>query len=170
MNSNDNSLMEIAEMNLERAREIRRTLPVVKIKLGENATKPEYKTYGASGMDLSANVNESIVLKPFDRYLVPTGIFMEIPMGYEAQIRARSGLAIKNGISLVNGIGTIDSDYRGEIKAILINLGKEDFTINHGDRIAQMVFAKVQIVEVEDVEIVSETDRGDGGFGHTGLK
>ncbi|SHI71085.1 dUTP pyrophosphatase [Dethiosulfatibacter aminovorans DSM 17477] len=143
---------------------------IVKIKKTNDFDLPQYKTEGSSGMDLSADINEPIVLKPFERYLVPTGIYIEIPIGYEAQIRARSGLAIKNGISLVNGIGTIDSDYRGEIKVILINLGGEDFTIYRGDRIAQMIFAKVEIADIEEVEIVDETARGAGGFGHTGIK
>lgn len=131
---------------------------------------PEYKTAGSSGMDLRANNSEKIVLKPLERFLVPTGISLEIPIGYEAQIRARSGLAIKHGISLVNGIGTIDSDYRGEIKVILINLGNENFEINYGDRIAQMVFTKIEMVHVEQVNLIEETKRGAGGFGHTGLK
>lgn len=143
---------------------------IVKIKKTNDFNMPQYKTEGSSGMDLSADINEPIVLKPFERYLVPTGIYIEIPIGYEAQIRARSGLAIKNGISLVNGIGTIDSDYRGEIKVILINLGSEDFTIYRGDRIAQMIFAKVEIADIEEVEMVDETARGAGGFGHTGVK
>ncbi|KAF5041497.1 Deoxyuridine 5'-triphosphate nucleotidohydrolase [anaerobic digester metagenome] len=104
-----------------------------------------------------------------ERYLVPTGLFIEIPEGYEAQVRARSGLAIKHGISLVNGIGTIDSDYRGEIKVILINLGEKDFTINSGDRIAQMVFIKHEQADFELVEELNETERGAGGFGHTGV-
>lgn len=143
---------------------------IVKI-LNENDFElPEYKTEGSSGMDLRANNTDTIVLKPFERFLVPTGISVEIPIGYEAQIRARSGLAIKHGISLVNGIGTIDSDYRGEIKVILINFGKEDFEINHGDRIAQMVFVKIEIAEIEQVNMIEETKRGVGGFGHTGLK
>jgi len=148
----------------------RRTMMIVKIKKTNDFKMPQYKTEGSSGMDLSADIDDPIVLKPMERYLVPTGIFIEIPIGYEAQIRARSGLAIKNGISLVNGIGTIDSDYRGEIKVILINLGGEDFTISRGDRIAQMIFAKVEIAEIEEVEIVDETARGSGGFGHTGIK
>lgn len=130
---------------------------------------PEYKTVGASGVDLMANLDEPIVLKPFDRYLVPTGLFIEIPEGYEAQVRGRSGLAIKNGISLANGIGTIDSDYRGEIKVILINLGREPFIVNHGDRIAQMVMSKYENMEFELVEELEETGRGKNGFGHTGL-
>lgn len=131
---------------------------------------PSYKTEGASGVDLKANILESITLKPFERELIPTGIFVEIPRGFEAQIRARSGLAIKNGISLVNGIGTIDSDYRGEIKVILINLGSDDFIINNGDRIAQMVFMKYESASFEVVVELGETNRGKGGFGHTGVE
>lgn len=142
----------------------------VKIKKTNNFEMPQYKTEGSSGMDLSADIEDSVTLKPMQRYLVPTGIYIEIPIGYEAQIRARSGLAIKHGISLVNGIGTIDSDYRGEIKVILINLGDKDFIINKGDRIAQMIFAKIEIAKIEQVEIVEKTIRGTGGFGHTGIE
>lgn len=141
----------------------------VKILKNNEFDLPKYETEGSSGMDLRANVDETIVLKPFERYLVPTGISIEIPKGYEAQIRARSGLAIKHGISLVNGIGTIDSDYRGEIKVILINLGNENFEIKKGDRIAQMIFAKVEMAEVREVKAIESSDRGSGGFGHTGL-
>ncbi|HBH12880.1 MAG: Deoxyuridine 5'-triphosphate nucleotidohydrolase [Clostridiales bacterium 38_11] len=141
----------------------------VKILKNNEFDLPKYETEGSSGMDLRANVDESIVLKPFERSLVPTGISLEIPRGFEAQIRARSGLAIKHGISLVNGIGTIDSDYRGEIKVILINLGNENFEINKGDRIAQMIFTKVEVAEVREVKVIESSDRGSGGFGHTGL-
>ena len=130
---------------------------------------PQYKTPGASGVDLMANLNEPVVLKPLERYLVPTGLFVEIPDGYEAQIRGRSGLAINSGISLANGIGTIDSDYRGEIKVILINLGTEPFEIKHGDRIAQMVLCKYEKIDFELVEDLNDTERGTNGFGHTGL-
>ncbi len=141
----------------------------VKILKNNEFDLPKYETEGSSGMDLRANVDESIVLKPFERSLVPTGISLEIPRGFEAQIRARSGLAIKHGISLVNGIGTIDSDYRGEIKVILINLGNENFEINKGDRIAQMIFTKVEVAEVREVKVIESSDRGSGGFGHTGM-
>lgn len=141
----------------------------VKILKNNEFDLPKYETEGSSGMDLRANVEETIVLKPLERYLVPTGISLEIPRGFEAQVRARSGLAIKHGISLVNGIGTIDSDYRGEIKVILINLGNEDFAINKGDRIAQMIFAKVEMAEVREVKVIESSERGSGGFGHTGL-
>ncbi len=130
---------------------------------------PVYETKGSAGVDLQANVDSSVILKPMERKLIPTGLFIEIPEGYEAQVRARSGLAIKHGISLVNGIGTIDSDYRGEIKVILINLGNEDFVINSGDRIAQMVFIKHEQAEFELVEELNDTTRGSGGFGHTGV-
>lgn len=129
---------------------------------------PEYKTKGAAGLDLQANINEPIELKPLDRVLVSTGLFLSIPEGYEAQIRGRSGLALKHGITLANGIGTIDSDYRGEIKVILINLGKESYIINKGDRIAQMVFIKYEKATLIEVDDLDETTRGNGGFGHSG--
>ncbi|WP_326909130.1 dUTP diphosphatase [Sedimentibacter sp. MB31-C6] len=130
---------------------------------------PVYETKGSAGVDLQANIESSVILKPLERALVPTGLFLEIPEGYEAQVRARSGLAIKHGISLVNGIGTIDSDYRGEIKVILINLGDKEFTINNGDRIAQMIFIKHEQADFELVEELQDTERGKGGFGHTGV-
>jgi len=142
----------------------------VKILKKNNFELPNYKTEGSSGIDLRCNSDSPIILKPLERQLIPTGIYMEIPVGYEAQVRARSGLAIKNGISLVNGIGTIDSDYRGEIKVILINLSNEDFKINKGDRIAQVVFQKVERADLVEVEEINETERGGGGFGHTGVK
>ena len=129
---------------------------------------PEYKTKGAAGLDLQANINEPIELKPLDRVLVSTGLFLSIPEGYEAQIRGRSGLALKHGITLANGIGTIDSDYRGEIKVILINLGKESYIINKGDRIAQIVFIKYEKATLIEVDDLDETTRGNGGFGHSG--
>lgn len=130
---------------------------------------PQYQTQGSSGMDLRANLNKKIILKSLERTLVPTGIYIELPQGYEAQIRARSGLALKKGLSLPNGIGTIDSDYRGELKIIFVNLGKEDIEINDGDRIAQMVIMKIERPEIEEVEILGDTERSKGGFGHTGL-
>ena len=130
---------------------------------------PEYETKGSAGVDLQAYIDNTIILKPMERKLVPTGLFIELPEGYEAQVRARSGLAIKHGISLVNGIGTIDSDYRGEIKVILINLGDLDFTIKNGDRIAQMIFIKHEQADFELVEELKDTERGAGGFGHTGV-
>lgn len=131
---------------------------------------PEYKTPDAAGMDLVANNEEPITLKPLERTLVPTGLFMEIPKGYEAQIRPRSGLALKKGITCLNSPGTIDADYRGEIGVILANLSNESFTINKGERIAQMVIAKHETVEWEVVESLSESERGEGGFGSTGQK
>jgi len=129
---------------------------------------PEYATPHSAGMDLRANIDKPIVLKPLQRALVPTGIFIQLPEGYEAQIRPRSGLAIKHGISVVNSPGTIDADYRGEICAILINLSDEEFTINDGDRICQMVITEHSRVEWREVCKLEETNRGSGGFGHTG--
>lgn len=130
---------------------------------------PEYKTSYSAGVDLKAYLDHTIELKPLDRALVPTGIYLSIPKGYEGQIRGRSGLALKHGITLANGIGTIDSDYRGEIKIILINLGKEPFIINNGDRIAQLVLIKYELIDFNLVENLDDTDRGEGGFGHTGV-
>lgn len=129
---------------------------------------PEYKTHGSSGMDLKASLDASIVLKPMDRILVPTGLFVSIPEGYEGQVRGRSGLAINHGISLANGVGTIDSDYRGEVKVILINFGKDEFVINNGDRIAQLILVKYEKIDFELVDDLDSTLRGAGGFGHTG--
>ncbi len=129
---------------------------------------PAYQTEQSAGMDLRANNNEPIVLKPLQRTLVPTGLFVELPKGYEAQIRPRSGLAYKYGIGIVNAPGTIDADYRGEIGVLLVNLSDTDFTINKGERIAQMVIAQHEQVEWENVETLEETQRGQGGFGHTG--
>ncbi|MDY3914921.1 MAG: dUTP diphosphatase [Phocaeicola sp.] len=131
---------------------------------------PTYATLLSAGMDLRANIEAPIHLAPRERILVPTGIFMALPEGYEAQIRPRSGLAAKYGISLLNSPGTIDADYRGEIKAILVNHSTESFTIEDGERIAQMVIARYERIEWEEVENLSETDRGTGGFGHTGVK
>jgi dUTP pyrophosphatase len=129
---------------------------------------PEYETPHSAGLDLRANIDEPITLHSLERVLVPTGLFIELPVGYEAQIRPRSGLAIKYGISLVNSPGTIDADYRGEIKVIVINLSKEPFVINDGERICQMVIAKHERVEWKTTEELNETIRGAGGFGHTG--
>lgn len=129
---------------------------------------PEYATALAAGMDLRANLEQPIVLKPLERTLVPTGIYLQLPEGYEAQIRPRSGLAIKHGIGIVNSPGTIDADYRGEIRVILVNLSNEDFTIQDGERVCQMVIAQHARVEWENVESLDETQRGAGGFGHTG--
>ena len=130
--------------------------------------KPDYLTEGSAGIDLFANIERPLIIKPLQRTLIPTGIYLAIPKGYEGQIRARSGLALNHGITLANGIGTIDSDYRGEIKVILINLGNEDFEINRGDRIAQLVFIKYEKIKLGEVESLNEKNRGDGGFGHTG--
>ena len=129
---------------------------------------PQYETAHAAGMDLRAAITEEITLKPLQRLLVPTGLFIELPIGYEAQIRPRSGLAYKHGISIVNAPGTIDADYRGEIKVLLVNLSDTDFKIINGDRIAQMVVAKHEMVNWQEVDILGETDRGEGGYGHTG--
>lgn len=131
---------------------------------------PQYETSHSAGVDLRANLDEPVLLKSLERALIPTGLYIELPPGYEAQIRPRSGLAIKKGISLVNTPGTIDADYRGEIKIILINLSKEDFTVNDGERICQMVINRHEQAEWTEVESLSETDRGAGGFGHSGTK
>ena len=130
---------------------------------------PEYETEGSAGMDIRAYLSEPVVIKPGRRALIPTGLFMEIESGYEVQIRARSGLAVKKGIGLTNGIGTIDSDYRGEVGVSLINWGDKNFTVNNGDRIAQMVVSSYEKAEIIQVEKLGETERGRGGFGHTGI-
>ncbi len=130
---------------------------------------PQYQTALSAGMDLYANLTESITLKSLERKLIPTGLFMELPEGFEAQVRPRSGLALKNGISVLNSPGTIDADYRGEIGVILVNLSSDDFTINNGDRIAQIVIAKHSIAEWQEVTEINETERGAGGFGSTQL-
>jgi dUTP pyrophosphatase len=129
---------------------------------------PSYATAGSAGMDLRAHLPEAMVLQPMERQLIPTGLFIELPEGFEAQIRPRSGLAIKQGLTCLNSPGTVDSDYRGEIKVILINLSGEVQTIQPGDRIAQMVVAKVDQVQWENVTVLSDTVRNAGGFGHTG--
>lgn len=129
---------------------------------------PSYATLLSAGMDLRANIDVPVVLKPLERKLIPTGLFIELPEGYEAQIRPRSGLAIKHGVTILNSPGTIDADYRGEICIILINLSNEDFVINDGERICQMVIASHEHAEWEEVETLNDTDRGHGGFGHTG--
>jgi dUTP pyrophosphatase len=131
---------------------------------------PHYETIASAGMDLRANISESRVLKPLDRSIVGTGLFIELPVGLEAQVRPRSGLAAKKGITVLNAPGTIDADYRGEIGVILVNLSNEEFTINNGERIAQLVIAKHERAEWTEVEILSDTDRGEGGFGSTGTK
>lgn len=140
----------------------------VKIVNKSKHSLPEYATALSAGMDLRANIDEPIVLKPLQRVLVPTGLYIQLPEGYEAQIRPRSGLAIKHGISVVNSPGTIDADYRGEIRVVLANLSDEDFTINDGERICQMVVARHSRVEWNEVDVLDESERGAGGFGHTG--
>jgi len=129
---------------------------------------PSYETDASAGMDLRANIDESITLKPLERTIVKTGLFIALPVGFEAQIRPRSGLAAKNGITVLNAPGTVDADYRGEIGVILVNLSNEDFVINDGERIAQLVIAKHERAHWEEVEVLSETKRGAGGFGSTG--
>ena len=131
---------------------------------------PSYSTPLSAGMDLRADLSEPVTLKPLGRQLVPTGLYIELPAGYEAQVRPRSGLAAKHGISIVNSPGTIDADYRGEIKVILVNLSTEDFVIAPGERIAQMVVARHERVEWEEVEVLEASERGEGGFGSTGRK
>ena len=129
---------------------------------------PSYETIASAGMDLRAHIVDAIVLKPLERKIIPTGLFMELPVGYEAQVRPRSGLAAKYGVSVLNSPGTIDADYRGEIGVILVNLSNDIFTINNGDRVAQMVIAKHERAEWNEVINLSETSRGEGGFGSTG--
>ena len=141
---------------------------VVKIKTETDI--PNYETSGSAGMDVRAHVESPVTIKPGKWALVPTGLYIELPVGYEAQIRARSGLSVKKGITLINGIGTIDSDYRGEIKIGLLNLGEEEFVVSNGDRIAQMVVMKYERAELVITQELSDTDRGDGGFGHTGVE
>lgn len=131
---------------------------------------PQYATSSSAGMDLRANLDNPIVLKPLQRCLVPTGLYIALPEGFEAQIRPRSGLALKKGITLLNTPGTIDADYRGEIGVIVINLSAEDFIIEDGERIAQMVIARYEQTEWQEVEVLEDTERGAGGFGHTGVK
>ncbi len=129
---------------------------------------PSYSTVFSAGMDLRADLDKPRILKPGERDLVPTGLFVELPRGYEAQIRPRSGLAIKKGVTVLNTPGTIDSDYRGEIGIIMINLSDEDFNINDGERICQMIIARHETIEWEETDLLNDTARGDGGFGHTG--
>lgn len=144
----------------------------VKIKILNISTNalPEYATQGSSGMDIRASLLSPVILKPMERQLIPTGLFIELPTGHEAQIRPRSGLALKQGITCLNTPGTIDSDYRGEIKVLLVNLSNEEQMINNNDRIAQMVICKVEKAAFILVQQLEETDRGAGGFGHTGLQ
>ena len=131
---------------------------------------PEYATAGSAGLDIRANLGSPVTLKPMERLLIPTGLFIELPEEFEAQVRPRSGLANKYGLTCLNSPGTVDSDYRGELKVLLINLSNEEHTIMHGDRIAQMVVSRVERVKWKEVEVISETVRGEGGFGHTGKK
>lgn len=129
---------------------------------------PKYQTSQSAGLDLQANISEPVTIGSLERAMIPTGLFIALPEGYEAQIRPRSGLAAKYGVTVLNSPGTIDADYRGEIKVVLVNLSKEPFVINNGERIAQMVVAKCEQAEFESVDVLDETDRGEGGFGHTG--
>ncbi|MBP5172029.1 MAG: dUTP diphosphatase [Bacteroidales bacterium] len=129
---------------------------------------PQYATPQSAGMDLRANLEAPVTLKPMERKLIPTGLFIELPVGYEAQIRPRSGLAIKKGITVLNSPGTVDADYRGEVGVILVNLSQEDFVVEDGERICQMVIARHEQADWQQVEILGETERGAGGFGHTG--
>lgn len=131
---------------------------------------PAYATEQSAGMDLRANLDESIVLKPLERRLIPTGLHIALPEGYEAQVRPRSGLALKHGITVLNTPGTIDADYRGEIGVVLVNLSDKDFVVNDGERIAQMIIARYEKVVFSEVEVLDETERGEGGYGHTGVK
>jgi len=145
---------------------------VLKIKIINNSRHelPSYGTTASAGMDLRANLENPVILKPLERFMVPTGLFIELPIGHEAQVRPRSGLAAKHGITVLNTPGTIDADYRGEIKVILVNLSNDEFQINDGERIAQLVVARHEKVEWAPVEQLEETGRGAGGFGHTGTK
>ena len=143
---------------------------VVQIINKSNNKLPEYATSQSAGMDLRANIEEPIILAPLERKLIPTGLHIALPVGYEAQVRPRSGLALKHGITVLNTPGTIDADFRGEIGVILINLSNEPFEIKPGERIAQLVIAKCEQISLEQVEVLDETERGIGGYGHTGIK
>ena len=145
---------------------------MVKIKVVNTGCQPlpAYATSQSAGMDLRANIESPITLHPMERTLVPTGIRIELPEGYEAQVRPRSGLALKHGITVLNPPGTIDSDYRGELKVLLVNLSNDDFVVNAGERVAQMVIARHETATWEEVEMLDETERGEGGYGHTGVK
>lgn len=146
-------------------------MPLKKIKIVNKSDNelPQYETVGSAGMDLRAMLTEPVIIKPLQRALIPTGLYIELPEGYEAQIRPRSGLAFKKGLSILNAPGTIDSDYRGEIKVLLINLSNETSVVNTGERIAQMIIAKYERVGLDEVDSLSDTQRGAGGFGHTGI-
>ena len=141
----------------------------IKIINKSNNPMPRYESEQAAGMDIRCNIAEPVVLQPLERKLLPTGLYMELPVGYEAQIRPRSGLALKRGLTVLNTPGTIDADYRGEVGVILINLSNEPQTIEPGERICQMVIARHEHAEIQDVDILSKTERGTGGFGHTGV-
>lgn len=145
---------------------------MVKIKVVNTGCQPlpAYATSQSAGMDLRANIESPLTLHPMERTLVPTGIRIELPEGYEAQVRPRSGLALKHGITVLNTPGTIDSDYRGELKVLLVNLSNDDFVVNAGERVAQMVIARHETATWEEVEVLDETERGEGGYGHTGVK
>jgi dUTP pyrophosphatase len=145
-------------------------MSIVKVNVINKSSNPlpQYATEGSAGMDIMAYLEAPVVFNPLERHLIPTGLFIELPPGFEAQIRPRSGLAIKHGITCLNSPGTIDADYRGEIKVILVNLSAEQFTVEHGDRIAQMIIQKVEKAEWKPVETVAASKRSDGGFGHTG--
>lgn len=144
----------------------------VKVKIINKSSNalPEYATPLSAGMDLRANISESIIIQPLERRLIPTGIFLQLPEGYECQIRPRSGLALKHGITVLNSPGTIDADYRGEVCVILANMSSQPFTIEKGERICQMVVARHASVDWDEVDVLDETERGAGGFGHTGTK
>lgn len=143
-------------------------MTLLKIRNTSNNPLPSYQTAGASGMDLHANLSEPVTLGPLERTLIPTGLYVEIPEGFEGQIRARSGLSIKHGLTLINAIGTIDSDYRGELKIPMVNLSNESFTIEHGERVCQLVIMPFERVELREVEVLEESERGVKGFGSTG--
>ncbi len=144
---------------------------MIKIKLVNQSPNPlpEFATEGSAGVDLRAHLNDDVLIKPLERVMVSTGLFIELPGGYEAQIRPRSGLAAKHGVTVLNAPGTIDSDYRGEIKVILVNLSNDDFVVRNGDRICQMVIHQYETFHWEEVSVLNSTDRGGGGFGHTGV-
>ena len=144
-------------------------MALVRYRVEDGALAPSYQSSGSSGMDVRAHLSESLVIKPGRSALVPTGLYLEIPSGYEVQVRSRSGLALKNGIMVLNSPGTIDSDYRGEIKVILMNLSSEDFVINNNDRIAQLVLSRYEKAELVLSDQLEETERGSGGFGSTGV-
>lgn len=142
----------------------------IKIVNRSKNNNPSYETTHSAGMDLRANLEEPITLEPLQRAMIPTGLFIELEEGYEAQVRPRSGLAAKSGVTVLNSPGTIDADYRGEIKVILVNLSSQTFVVNHGDRVAQMIIARHEKAEWITTDVLNESERGEGGFGHTGLQ